>query len=172
MQIEILKRLQRESFSDLMKLRERQDKVEKVLSFYKSGKCGRFQQSATHVRGEIDVIGALVLLNRIDGQTTSAVHEAGIRTGIHSKFIFETIVRQKDILVAELASNQNEEAPLDGFGSSLSLSKLAYSANVNDRFSVVAVPLGARYEDMEMGSKPLQVNTSYCDDFGKSCFNL
>lgn len=58
-QIDILKRLQREAFSEIMKLRDRQEKVERMIS----SKGGSFQEtSSTHVRGEVDVLGAVLMM--------------------------------------------------------------------------------------------------------------
>ncbi|KAL9267322.1 hypothetical protein AKJ16_DCAP26365 [Drosera capensis] len=80
--IEILKRLQREAFSDLMKLRDRQEKVERVLTVYKTSKAGPFE-------GDRPI--------------------AGIRTGTVSWLVFGTTVRQKDSLEAEFATSLNRD---------------------------------------------------------------
>lgn len=150
-QIEILKRLQREAFSDLMKLRDRQDKVERVLSFYKSSKGSPFQEASTHIRGEIDALGALLLMIDVNDQNTQdAVRDAGIRTGINSKFTFETTIRQKDKLVTEFVAT--EKGIGDALGSPLSLSKVLYAADFSDWFSMVAVPVGARCRDVGVPS--------------------
>ncbi|KAI3930760.1 hypothetical protein MKX01_037206 [Papaver californicum] len=102
--IEILKRLQREAFSDLMKLRDRQDKVERVLSFYKATKG---QEVNTRVRGEVNVVGSLLFLENADQQTCDTLNKAGMQTGIGSRFTFETIVREKDALMGEFTATQN-----------------------------------------------------------------
>ncbi|KAF6138839.1 hypothetical protein GIB67_018570 [Kingdonia uniflora] len=63
--IEILKRLQREAFSDTMKLRNRLDKHDRLLSsFYKSTP---FNHSTTHLSEEVDVGGALLLVDNGGG---------------------------------------------------------------------------------------------------------
>ncbi|KAK9275358.1 hypothetical protein L1049_022622 [Liquidambar formosana] len=147
--IEILKRLQREAFSDLMKLRDRQDKVERILSFHKSSKGSPFQEASTHVWGEVDVLGALLMVNTVDQQNCDALGRAGIRTGIDSKLTFETTIRQKDTLVAKfVASEKGKGYPGDAFGCPLSLSKVLYVANVNDWLSAVAIPVGAQCRDV------------------------
>lgn len=156
-QIEILKRLQREAFSDLMKLRDRQDKVERVLSFYKSSKGSPFQEASTHIRGEIDVLGVLLMMIDInDQQNVDAIQRAGIRTGIDSRFTFETAIRQKDTLVTEFVATEKGQG--DVLGGPLSLSKILYAANVSDWFSMVAVPVGARCRDVVVASS-YQVQT-------------
>ncbi|CAI9758001.1 unnamed protein product [Fraxinus pennsylvanica] len=119
--IEILKRLQREAFSDIMKLRDRQDKVERMLTFYKSAKGSPFQEASTHVRGEVDVLAALLMMDSVDEQKIEAIERSGIRTGIQSRFTFETTIREKDTFVAEFAASEKE---------------------------LVAIPVGARCRDV------------------------
>ncbi|KAE9456919.1 hypothetical protein C3L33_11177, partial [Rhododendron williamsianum] len=144
--IEILKRLQREAFSDLMKLRDRQDKVERILSFYKSSKGSPFQEASTHVRGEVDVLGALLFMDNDSQQNFSAIRRSGIRTGVHSRLTFETTIREKDTLVTEFVSNVTGHD--DVLGSPLSLAKVLYAANISDWFSVAAIPVGAHCRDV------------------------
>ncbi|KAL2523636.1 hypothetical protein Adt_08690 [Abeliophyllum distichum] len=144
--IEILKRLQREAFSDIMKLRDRQDKVERMLTFYKSAKGSPFQEASTHVRGEVDVLAALLMMDGIGEQKFEAIERSGIRTGIQSRFTFETTIREKDTFVAEFVTS---EKGLGGtFEGPLSLSKILYAANIGDWFSAVAIPVGARCRDV------------------------
>ncbi|KAK2660770.1 hypothetical protein Ddye_007303 [Dipteronia dyeriana] len=146
--IEILKRLQREAFSDLMKLRDRQDKVERMLSFYRTSKGSPFQESSTHIRGEVDALGAILLTGDIDEQYLEALDRAGIRTGIDARFAFETTLRQNDTLVAELVASEKGNGNLgDISGSPLSLAKLFYAANFTDWFSAIAIPVGAQCRD-------------------------
>ncbi|XWS26827.1 hypothetical protein CRYUN_Cryun26dG0063400 [Craigia yunnanensis] len=147
--IEILKRLQRESFSDLMKIRDRQDKVERLLSFYKTSKGNPFQESSTLLRGEVDLLGAVLLMSKVDEEHWDGVGRAGIRTGVDSRFRFETTVRDKDSLGIEFVANQKRDASNDGdvYGTPLSLSKLFYKANAGDWFSAIAIPFGAQFRD-------------------------
>ncbi|KAK9088121.1 hypothetical protein Scep_027203 [Stephania cephalantha] len=155
--IEIMKRLQREAFSDIMKLRDRQDKVERLLSFYRSTKGGPFQEDKTHLYGVIDMAGALLFANNFDHQTQEVVSRAGVRTGIDARFTFETNMRQKDVLSAELIACQNEKAHSDGvFGPALSLSKVMYLANINEWCSGVFIPWGGQCKDVVADSNPLQ----------------
>ncbi|KAK3007325.1 hypothetical protein RJ639_016741, partial [Escallonia herrerae] len=152
--IEILKRLQREAFSDLMKLRDRQDKVERVLSLYKSSKGSPFREASTHIRGEVDILGALLFVDPNDQQNHYAIQRAGIGTGIHSRFTFETTVREKDTLLAEFVASNKGQGDL--LGSPLSLAKVLYAANITDWFSVAAVPVGARCKDVGITSSSYQ----------------
>ncbi|KAJ0969924.1 hypothetical protein J5N97_022801 [Dioscorea zingiberensis] len=87
-EIIILKRLQREAFSDLMKLRDRQDKMERVLSFYKSSKGSPFQEVSTHMKGIVDLVGALLFVDNTQ-QACDALNKAGRRIGINTKVHFE-----------------------------------------------------------------------------------
>ncbi|KAG6776605.1 hypothetical protein POTOM_020126 [Populus tomentosa] len=149
--IEILKRLQREAFSDLMKLRDRQDKVERVLSFYKTFKGSPFQENSTLVRGEVDASGAILMVGDIDQQHCDAVGRAGIKTGISSRLTFETIVRQKDSLLAEFVAGQKGVVEIGGVSEgALTLAKVSYTANVNDWFSAIVIPVGAQFRDLDM----------------------
>ncbi|KAF9683169.1 hypothetical protein SADUNF_Sadunf05G0184500 [Salix dunnii] len=149
--IEILKRLQRESFSDLMKLRDRQDKVERVLSFYKTYKGSPFQETSTIVRGEVDASGAIMMLGDIDQEHCDAAGRAGIKTGISSRLSFQTIVRQKDSLLAEFVASQIGVVDIGGVSEgALTLAKVSYTANVNDWFSAIAIPVGAQFRDLDM----------------------
>ncbi|XP_042016808.1 uncharacterized protein LOC121764848 [Salvia splendens] len=104
LQIDILKRLQREAFSDIMKLRDRQDKVERLLTFYKSSKGSPFQESGTLVRGNVNVLGAFFVMDDVDEH---AIQTSAFRNGIDARLRFETDVREKDKLVAEYSANAN-----------------------------------------------------------------
>ncbi|XP_057468628.1 uncharacterized protein LOC130757819 isoform X2 [Actinidia eriantha] len=129
-----------------MKLRDRQDKVERVLSFYKSSKGSPFQEASTHVRGEVDMLGALLMMDNADQQNCDTIRRAGIRTGVHSRLTFETTIREKDTLVTEFVSSVKSQD--DVLGSPLSLAKVFYAANISDWFSVAAIPVGAHCRDV------------------------
>ncbi|KAK6118818.1 hypothetical protein DH2020_047431 [Rehmannia glutinosa] len=144
--IEILKRLQREAFSDIMKLRDRQEKVERVLTFYKSSKGSPFEEASTHVKGKVDVLGALFIMDGVDEQKYDAIQRSGIKTGIDARLIFETGIREKDTLVAEFIASEKGQG--DMLGGPLSLAKVFYRAHVSDWFSAVAIPMGAQCRDV------------------------
>ncbi|RAL43721.1 hypothetical protein DM860_014222 [Cuscuta australis] len=149
--IEILKRLQREAFSDLMKLRERQEKAERVLSFYKTAKVGPFQEGGTRVKGEIDVLGALVMTNAVDQETCDAIQRTGIKSGVESRLWFETNIGERDRLVTEFVGGQRGSHE-DVLGTPLSLAKVLYSANVSELLSAFAIPMGAQCRDFGVGT--------------------
>ncbi|GMI92737.1 hypothetical protein like AT1G11320 [Hibiscus trionum] len=152
--IEILKRLQRESFSSLMKLRDRQDKVERLLSFYKTSKDDPFPESRTLLRGEVDLLGAVLFMSKVDEEHWDGVGRAGIGTGVDSRFRFETTVGDKDSVGIEFAADRKRVASNDGdvHGTPLSLSKLFYKANATNWFSAIAIPFGAQVKDLDVAS--------------------
>lgn len=141
-----------------MKLRDRQDKVERMITFYRSSKKNPFQEASTHVRGEVDVLGAILMMDNVDQQNSDALSIAGIRTGIDSRFTFETTIRQRDTLIAEFVASQKGKKYLnDVFESPLSLSKVCYMANVNDWLSMTAIPVGAQCRDVGIASDSSQL---------------
>ncbi|KAL3505421.1 hypothetical protein ACH5RR_035262 [Cinchona calisaya] len=87
-----------------MKLRDRQDRVERGLSFHKSSKGSPFQEASTHVRGDIDVAGAMFLIDSVDYQRYDTIQSPALRTGVDLRFLFETSIRHKDTLVAEFVA--------------------------------------------------------------------
>ncbi|CAA7020838.1 unnamed protein product [Microthlaspi erraticum] len=149
--IDILKRLQREAFSDLMKLRERQEKVERIISSYKLSKTGPFRENSTHLKGEVDVLGAMLLMGNTDEESFSGLYREGVRPGLLSRFMFETSLRESDKLVAELVAGYKGEGDhhSDVSGNQLSLAKVFYKAEISDWFSAVAIPVGAHFRDID-----------------------
>ncbi|GFP99578.1 hypothetical protein PHJA_002101900 [Phtheirospermum japonicum] len=168
--IEILKRLQREAFSDIMKLRDRQEKVERLLT-YKSFKGSPFQEASTRVKGKVDILGALFFMDGVDEQKYEAIQRSGIRTGIDARLAFETGVREKDTLMAEFITSEKGPGG-DMSGGPLSLAKVFYKAHVNDWFSAIAVPIGAQCRDVGVPSSSHQ-ETSLSDyaEFGPPLLN-
>uniref|UniRef100_J3MHR0 FYVE-type domain-containing protein n=1 Tax=Oryza brachyantha TaxID=4533 RepID=J3MHR0_ORYBR len=144
LQIDILKRLQRQAFYDIMQLREKQEKIERVLMSYKLSKSGPFAEESTRLKGVINVAGSLSSKNKKD----SAPENSETNSGISSQFLFQTNVRKKDSLLVELITDHwclsSENDPI---GSPFVLSKVMYLANINDSLSVAAVPVGARCDD-------------------------
>lgn len=140
-----------------MKLRDRQDKTERMLSSFVSGKGSPFYEASTHLRGVINVGGALLFQD--DPQEYIVLNSSGIiNTGIDARFTFKTSLRQKDALLAELTSHTNNTAGRNEFtGSPLVLSKVMYLASISDLLSVIAIPLGATCNDFQFASDNIQV---------------
>ncbi|CAI9296419.1 unnamed protein product [Lactuca saligna] len=144
--IEILKRLQRDAFSDIMKLRDRQDKVERLLSF-KSSKVSPLAEASTLVKGEIEILGLLLMIDRIHEDNQDAISRTGIKTGITSKFTFETTIGEKDTLKAEFVAS--ERGQVNGSNTPLSLAKVVFNAKINEWCSLTSVLLGGRCSDLQ-----------------------
>lgn len=141
-----------------MKLRDRQDKMERMLSFYKSCRGSPFDEVSTHIKGIVDLLNGLLFVDSSQ-QACDTLHKAGRRIGIDIRFIFETAVRQKDALIAELVTSPSNIGYLgDVLGTPLVLNKVKYTSNINDQLSVIAVPFGARTTDFEIGPGVPQVN--------------
>ncbi|XP_047327230.1 uncharacterized protein LOC124930905 [Impatiens glandulifera] len=169
--IEILKRLQKEAFSDLLKLRDRQDKVERILSVYKFSKGSPFQETSTRVRGDVDMMGALLMMNDVDENSCDLLKRARISTGVYSRITFETTVREHDTLAVEfVARDRNQD---DVLGTSLSLSKLFYESSIRDWCSMVAIPVGAHCKDVAVATSSRHKKRvfNYCSLFGPPLLN-
>lgn len=154
-----------------MKLRDRQEKVERIISSYKLSKGGPFQETSTHVRGEVDVLGAILLIGNTDEESfNGGFDREGARPGLLSRFRFETSLRETDKLVAELvAGYKGEGNHSDVSGSQLSLAKVFYKADINDWFSAVAIPVGAHFRDVDAAVvSSYQVSTICC----RFCFYI
>lgn len=143
-----MKRLQRQAFYDIMQLRERQEKVERVISLFKATKVGPFAEESTRVKGVINVAGSL----------PRDISEA--ESGISSRFVFEAPVRKKDSLFAELSTDHRLSQENDQIETPFALSKLMYLSNINDSFSVAAVPKGARCKDFSTDQNIREVISS------------
>lgn len=149
-----------------MKLRNRQDKVERILSISKASKGNPFQESSTLVRGEVDFLGALLIMDKVDEQNCDALSRAGIRTGIDSRFTFETTIGPKDTLAAEFVARQKGKGYLgEVLGQSLSLEKVLYKTNSSDWLSAVAIPVGAQCRDVA-------ITTISSHQVQSICFNI
>jgi len=136
-----------------MKLRDRQDKVEKMISFYKSSKGSPFQEAGTHVRGQMDFTGALLIKGDFNQQNIDIISRSGIKTAVDSRFVFQTTIGEENALAAEfVATRKGKENHGDALEMPLSLAKLSYKANVNDWLSLMAVPVGAQCRDVVVGS--------------------
>ncbi|PRQ34812.1 hypothetical protein RchiOBHm_Chr5g0073211 [Rosa chinensis] len=160
--IEILKRLQRETFSDLMRLRDRQDQVERMVSLFGPSKGSPFQGGNTPLKVEADFLGGLLWKHNNnddddDGghQYPDALSRAGIRTGFDSRLSIEISPSPHDALLTEFVAGQKYRN--DGFDVSecqVSLAKVSYMANVSNWLSAIAIPVGARCRDFAVVTSP------------------
>ncbi|XP_073052856.1 uncharacterized protein [Primulina eburnea] len=153
-----------------MKLRDRQDKVERIITFDKSSKGNPFQEASTHVRGKVDVLGGFFILDGVDVHKCNVLQRSGIRTGVDARFTFETAVREKDIFLAEFTASEKGQG--DYFGGPLSLTKVFYGAHFRNWFSAVAIPMGARCRDVEVATDYHQERAlTDCSEFGPPLLN-
>lgn len=146
---EIMKRLQRETFPDVMRLMDRHEQVERILAMYRAGKGFHFPDLPVRAKVALEAAGALLL---VDGgeefrRAREVLGAAGSRTGLASRFVLESRTRGRDTVAAELSSMHlgagDEEEDTAGRGRPLELTRLQYCAHVNDWLSVVLVPFGA-----------------------------
>ncbi|XP_051139664.1 uncharacterized protein LOC127257329 isoform X2 [Andrographis paniculata] len=153
-----------------MRIRDRQDKLERLLSFYKFSKGSPFQEASTHVKGKVDFLGALLFMDGVDEQKFEAFQRSGIRTGIDTRLVFETHLRDRDTLAAEFVAGDKDKGGM--FGGPLSLAKLMYTAHISNFLSAVASPMGARCKDVAVATNSHQHDalTEY-SEFGPPLLN-
>ncbi|CAH8388899.1 unnamed protein product [Eruca vesicaria subsp. sativa] len=89
------------------------------------------------------------MMGDTDEESFSGVDREGVRPGLLSRFVFETRLREMDRFVAELVAGYKGEGNDGGSGSQLSLAKVFYKAEISDWFSAVAIPVGARFRDID-----------------------
>ncbi|XP_004294726.1 PREDICTED: uncharacterized protein LOC101294637 [Fragaria vesca subsp. vesca] len=175
--IEILKRLQRETFSDLMRLRERQDKVERMVALFGSSKGSPFQGGNTRLKGEVDFLGGLLWKHCNDdggGQDCDGLSRAGIRSGVDFRLSFETAVRESDGLVCEFVAGQKHRSGVcDVSECGVSLAKVCYTAYVCNWLSCIAIPVGSRCRDVAVLTSPSHQGKGLTDrsSFGPPLLN-
>ncbi|CAM0956951.1 unnamed protein product [Alopecurus aequalis] len=145
---EIMKRLQRETFPDVMRLMDKHEQIERILSMYRNGKGFHFPDLPVRVKVALEAVGALLL---VDDEEFDHAREilgvAGNRTGLSSSFVLESKTRGKDTIAAELSTMLGTRAILgeeDTGRRPLELTRLQYCAHVNDWLSMVLVPFGAQ----------------------------
>ncbi|CAK9233415.1 unnamed protein product [Sphagnum jensenii] len=154
-----LKRLQREAFADLLKVRERLDKLEHHTGLRRS-KAASGEDSTgpakTHLKGEVNAGTAFVLMEDNSSRCSrAAIVQAGLHTGLDIRFTFETPFREKDLLLTQCtAGNSGSDRSI--LGGPISITKIIYSAHVTDDLTVMVAPLGAHGSDMTEIVNPLQ----------------
>lgn len=68
------------------------------------------------------MVGAMFMMDSVDDQQYQTIQAARLRTGVDLRFIFDTTILQKDVLIAEIVVNGKV---------------------VVDWLSAVAIPVGA-----------------------------
>lgn len=156
--IEILKRLQREAFLDLMKMRDKLEIIEKRFTHHAlNNQASSLGGTKTQFKGDIKTGGAFILTEHESSQQLySSLDQARMKTGIEVKFTFETFFRERDLLVTECVAGQSCTNGSNVVGGPFTLSKVLYSAHFNDYLSLSVVPLGAKGKDIAASLNPLQ----------------
>lgn len=144
-----MKRLQRETFPDVMRLMDRHEQIDRIVSMYKNGMGFHFPDLPVRAKVVLEAVGALFL---VDGDEFNHARQilgvAGNRTGLSSRFVLESKTRGKDTIAAEFSTRRGTgvmslEAEEDD-GRPLELTRLQYCAHVNDWLSMILVPFGAQ----------------------------
>ncbi|CAI5481138.1 unnamed protein product [Closterium sp. Yama58-4] len=127
-----LRRLQREAFQDLLRLKDSMHTLQ-IVTAVVPGADGPRGHSAR-----------------------AALEEAGMRSGLLVKFKFETLCRAADLLITELTAGLGEDSSSFMLGGPINLHKVVYSAEVADGVRVVAAPVGATGTDIAESMNPLK----------------
>ncbi|KAJ3690002.1 hypothetical protein LUZ61_019166 [Rhynchospora tenuis] len=159
--VDILKRLQREAFSELMKLRDRQEKLEKMVLYQKISKESPFRDARTYVKAAFSAIGSLLIFEDNFLESADRMEKFGTKTGVNSRLTFETVIRERDSLVAEFGATGLE---------SLGLYRLMCHTSINDLFSLVVVPIRAQCSIFRMNSSSRQEDSDDLHASGSPIF--
>ncbi|KAH7291599.1 hypothetical protein KP509_29G023600 [Ceratopteris richardii] len=151
--METLRNLKREIFAELLKLRE---KLDQLLQERQSNNARHTRK--TNIQGEVKVGTAVVVLEDSSSRhSRGSLEQAGLRTGVDVRLIFETPFRDQDLLITEF--NAGQDSSVGGgrvLGGPMSLGKVQYLAHVHDNMSVSFVPLGAQGMDVTDIVNPMQ----------------
>uniref|UniRef100_A0A0E0QZK1 Uncharacterized protein n=1 Tax=Oryza rufipogon TaxID=4529 RepID=A0A0E0QZK1_ORYRU len=153
---EIMKRLQREKFADMIKHMDGHEQIDRLVALYTSSAKGlHLPELPVRVKVALDAAGALLL---VDGdeleQARDRLAKARNTTGLGSRFVFESSTRGgKDTVAAELATGLGAAA---AGGRPLELTRLQYCAHVSDLLSMTLVPFGAQCNNFLHGSSLIQ----------------
>ncbi|KAF6988810.1 hypothetical protein CFC21_006256 [Triticum aestivum] len=157
---EIMKRLQRETFPDVMRLMDKHEQIDRILSMYRSGKGFHFPELPVRVKVALDAVGALLLVNDEEfDHAREILGKAGNRTGLNSRFVLESKTRGNDTIAAEFCTKLGIGATLgeeDTERRPLELTRLQYCAHVNHWLSMILVPFGAQCNGFLHGTSLIQ----------------
>jgi hypothetical protein len=156
-----MKRLQRETFPDVMRLMDRHEQIDRILSMYRSGKGFHFPDLPVRVKVALEAVGALLLVDDEEfDHARDILGVAGNRTGLSSRFLLESKTRGKDTIAAELSTKLGAGAihgEEDTGRRPLELTRLQYCAHVNDWLSMILVPFGAQCNGFFHGTSLIEV---------------
>lgn len=159
-----MKRLQRETFPDVMRLMDKHEQIDRILSMYRSGKGFHFPELPVRVKVALDAVGALLLVDDEEfDHTREILGEAGNRTGLNSRFVLESKTRGSDTIAAEFSTRLGIGASVgeeDTERRPLELTRLQYCAHVNHWLSMILVPFGAQCNGFLHGTSLIQVGNA------------
>lgn len=157
-----LKRLVREIFAELVKVRSRLTEVEMStgVSIIKDTADATYLESANENFGAktrspafssaVDIGGGFLWADdaRQAHDDTTLLQDAGVRIGTEMRFAFTKQVRDDvDLIAAECQSNQSS--------TNFKVDRLVYTARPHDQIKVVVAPLGGRAQDIAYTLNPI-----------------
>lgn len=81
-----MKRLQRETFPDVMRLMDKHEQIDRILSMYRAGMGFHFPELPVRAKVALDAVGALLLVDDEElDHAREILGEAGNRTGLNSR---------------------------------------------------------------------------------------
>lgn len=152
-----MRRLQREACTDLLRVKERLDKLEYHTGLRTSKENTSFGEggSRTNLRGKVSAGGDFVFLDDESSRhSRAALEQAGLHTGLDVRFTFEISYRERDMTTECSAGHSGSDGSI--LGGPISVTKLVYNAYVTNDFNVVIAPLGAHGNDVTETVNPLQ----------------
>eukprot|EP00850_Spirogloea_muscicola_P022701 SM000307S11698 [mRNA] locus=s307:5682:11674:- [translate_table: standard] len=161
-EVSALRRLQREAFADLLKARERLDKLEHHTGLRRlKGSAESQGGPRTRLKGEVTAGAAYVHVDPSAGDMARSALEqldrAGMKTGLHVRFKFETPFRKHDSLSTQFIAGYEDPSGSHLTGSPLRLEKVMYTTELSEEVTVKAAPIGANGKDMIENINPLQL---------------
>ncbi|CAI5528893.1 unnamed protein product [Closterium sp. Naga37s-1] len=156
-EVSALRRLQRESFSDLLHLRDRLTRLELLADEFSLGQH-RVAPAAflaansgrTEVSGRITIGSALVPTGGLRSHRSRAAMEAaGLRSGVQMALNLASLCRSSDRLSTVLGVGPPDPlGPALALGGPVVLQKAVYRAQVAEGLAVTAAPMGASGADL------------------------
>ena len=138
-----------------MKFKEKHDQIEHILSLYKTGKGFEFLDLPIQVKIALDAVGALFFVDSTEfEQAKATLDKVGRRTGLSSRFVFESKTRGKDTIAAELSTQLGAGGHL---GRPVELTRLQYNARIKKWLTMTLVPFGAQCNNFLHSSSMIQV---------------
>ncbi|GAQ87909.1 hypothetical protein KFL_003870060 [Klebsormidium nitens] len=160
--INALRRLQRETFAQLLEMRDRLSKLEFHTGLRHTRGKAALPAFASHlsgktkVSGEVSIgVGLLALDEDQSRPTKRSLDHAALRTGTDVRINLETPFRTTDLLMTQLAAGDSHGAGAAG-GSVLAVKKVMYRTQLTDWLCLRVAATGAQGADMAEALNPLE----------------